>query len=445
GKSFLQAVNVGQGDSYVTWQNGKTCRIDKPLLDLSARISARDKAGVQTQIDKIMAHMHSVSREFCQGAENVEIDLTAGLDSRTILAILRSTGYPTEKIQSSTIGDENSGDAQTAQYIAKQYRFSHRCIPSSQPDRDEFLQHLDLLAYSMNGDTNGQRAVVNPLPQNNLNQAPHLYGGGGEIYRGYLYPSQPNQLCAAWSIPEIACYLTEKFVGRRRQVAVSEELAPLLYERLQHRIAGYQTQSSHVADILDLFYLHERFAHWGALAVRGSWWSHYFTPFGSPTVIRLAFQLPAPIGVKQRLHHSFIKRHLGKAYYWPLINHETFLPLSQLSTTQQRLIQPLQQTYFWVNRKLAQNNPFLHKSSRNLSQIQTDAFATSLRDTVRDILLTHNGITSQMLGRKSGEQIVQNHVGARKSTGQVVGSLLTLERWYAQIKKTAELASSYHT
>lgn len=440
GNSFLQAIKVGQGDSYVKWQNGKTDRIYNPLLDLSVRISAKDKEGIQTQIDKIMAHMRNVTYEFCKGAENVEIDLTAGLDSRTILAILYSIGYPREKIKSSTIGDENSGDVQTAQYIAKKYRFSHRCLSSSQPDQEEFLQHLDLLAYSMNGATNGQRAVVNPLPQNNLNQSPHLYGGGGEIYRGYVYPSQPNRQFAAWRIPEIACYLTEKFVGRRRQIAVNEELAPLLYERLRHSVAGYCAQSSHVADVLDLFYLHERFAHWGALSVRGSWWSHYFTPFGSPTAIRLAFQLPAPIGTKQWLHHTFIKRYLGKAYYWPLINHETSLPLSQFSTTQQWLIHPLQQKYFWVNRKLTQRNPFLRKKNRNLSQIQTESFTTAFRDIAADILLTPDGITSQIVGREVAEQIVQNHMGARKSNGQVIGSLLTLERWYTQIKKTAHLA-----
>ena len=94
--------------------------------------------------------------------DEIHIDLTSGLDSRAILALVLSE-LDNKAIKTFTLGDLNNHEVKIARRISKEYNLIHSISTPQACVIDDFLKHSDLFAYFINGDSNSIRAV-HPLP-----------------------------------------------------------------------------------------------------------------------------------------------------------------------------------------------------------------------------------------------------------------------------------------
>src|SRR5690606_25598541 len=98
-------------------------------------------------------------------------------------------------------------------------------------------------------------------------------------------------------------------------------------QRLTDTLVQLSAISKNTYDLLDLFYLYERYALWGAFGERNSW-GRRWTPFNNTKAIGLAFHLHAPIGVNCTIHELLVRRHLPIAAFLTPINGADMLLLS---------------------------------------------------------------------------------------------------------------------
>jgi hypothetical protein len=440
GRSLLRAIGACHPDEVLTWEGGIVHRSHEPALIPQNRIERHDTHARRDHVIRMVTAMQRGVEQTRQGSATVNAHLTAGFDSRALLALLLSK-VDSSQIRLSTMGDEYNLDVQTAKNIAGRYRISHQHLTPAPPAADEFLHHVDLLAYFMNGDTNGKRAAGNPLPGSNVNEAPHFFGTGGELYRGNTYPVRHVQALAQWFPPAVTHFLVRRVDRGNRGSLMRSELLEQVVERLRQVIDGYYEQDGNTADVFDLFYAQERLGRWASLSARCTWWTHYASPFADPTVVRLAFHLPAPIGEAAALHRYLIGHFLRNAYYWPPVNNKVLLPMLNLPRAQDHLGRLIQRGLSFFRKRIQANGNSAQQ--RNLDQLQGDIFADALYDTVADLLLGSQSIAQDILGRPQTVQVLHEQRQHQRNHVTLLGGLVTMERWLQLARQAASLARAY--
>jgi hypothetical protein len=440
GRSLLRTIGACHPDEVLTWKDGIVHRSHEPVLIPQARIERHDRRARRDQLLKIVTVMQRGVEQSSRESAIIYTHLTAGFDSRALLALLLST-VDGSRLRLSTFGDEGNLDVQTARKIAGRYGIPHVHLTPAPPTEEVFLHHVDLLAYFMNGDTNGKRAAGNPLPASNVNEPPHFFGTGGELYRGNTYPIRHVQALAQWVPPAITHFLVRRVDRGNRGTLIAPELLERVEERLREVIDSYFERTSNAADVFDLFYAQERLGRWASLAARCTWWTHYASPFADPAAVRLAFHLPAPIGDAAALHRYLIGHFLRNAYYWPPINNKVLLPMLNLPRAQDQLGRLIQRGLSFVRKRLhGHNGP---AGQRNLDQLQGDIFADTVFSVVADLLLSPQSIAHDILGRPRTEQVLQEHRLHQRNHVTLLGGLVTMERWLHLARKAVSLARAY--
>ena len=90
------------------------------------------------------------------------VELTAGIDSRAILAILLSV-FKNTQIIAQTGGMPHDFEVILAKRLAEKYEFEHKVSSPTAEKPEEFLSHARLFAFVTNGMENSKRAT-NGLP-----------------------------------------------------------------------------------------------------------------------------------------------------------------------------------------------------------------------------------------------------------------------------------------
>ena len=159
-------------------------------------------------------------------------------------------------------------EVKIASRLAAMYgtRFSSLVVPPPSPD--DFISHCDLLAFSMNGGTPGKRAMKNPKI---FRENPKAYacGAGGEIFRGNYYP-HAAYLMQHNLTPTDALQILRKRTRLDKLPWKSPELAGAVLLRLEAVINELSSFSENGWDILDMFYLYERFCSLGFCASKAN-------------------------------------------------------------------------------------------------------------------------------------------------------------------------------
>ncbi len=188
GEALLQAITVCDPNQYVTWSNGTIEQTYKPMLISEHRIDAKDSVSCRRQVDLMIDKMRDNTRFFCGNAPIIRIDLTAGLDSRAVLAILLSVVENT-RVKANTAGEVDDIEVNVARRLANRYHFSHEYNILQTTNIESFLTYSKMLAFVTNGDTNSKRAI-HPLPDFEGSPPPELPGGGSAPFKGPYYPNR---------------------------------------------------------------------------------------------------------------------------------------------------------------------------------------------------------------------------------------------------------------
>ncbi len=289
----------------------------------------------------------------------------------------------------------------------------------------------------MNGDSSAKRAIdeVSELGR----PPPGLRRGGGEIFRGYYYarPGQYSRVARA-NADDVAAFFVRKW---RRLTALgfrSPDPPAAVRERTHSVVEEMFRRSSDLHDVLDQFYLFERYGRWGAITSRFAWWKT-FSPYASPSIVRQAFGLPSPIGMHAGLHDAIVRRFLPSARGIP-VNDNSLLALQGPGLTRLLARDLLYVTgELWRAatggaaaraRSAARRTPCAPTCSRGRSTI-TRATCSLSRDSIAVDLLGHELVA----------RLLDEH-RARRQHLETLCNLLGIEHFRRLVTSTAAAAAS---
>jgi len=427
GRSLLQSVRVCDSNGYVHWRDGQLDKVYQPLLPVKNRTNSRGSSKNEV-VEEIAEQVCANTRSICWNSE-VEVYLTAGLDSRAVLAaFLQQTS--SRSVVGITDGEAGLADVDAAAYLCERYGLQHECSLPEPPDYAEFSRHLQVLAYAMNGDTSSTRAI-DPTPDWSDDPPVRLYGTGGEIFRGYYYPRDVGvRQFVDWAPDQVKAYLTKKKLKKNQPPWRESEIQAEVEQRLHDAVERLSQISSLGADLLDLFYVFERYRYWGAMGARFTWQNQY-SPFDSPTAVRLAFQLPPPISNGSIVHKTIIWKHLPDCYFFPINNRE-LLPLTgegYLKTLSAKVVGRLLRTLEKVSKK--------DQSGKSKGAVRARAFSRYLRAGLDELLLEEDSLACQVFTRNVIENAISTQTSG-KSPQVSISKIATVEQFRRLVTKAHE-------
>lgn len=438
GKSFLNGVTTIEPDEYVIWSGGNAKHEYDPPSMNAQRLHAGQKKEIAEQLSRIADHLVSTTAAFCGSAGPIKADLTAGVDTRTVLALLLA-GVEKERITVCTEGQEDDLDVIVARKIAASYGVTHEVMINEPPEPDRFIDRLDVLAFSTNGDTDGKRALTNIFRKAEFSDPTRRLCGHGALYRGPYYPLKGRRDLLSLRQDDVVRHFQRKFNRIHRLPWKDGGVRDRLNGLLASRVERYARIAGHPVDLLDLFFFYERYSRHGSLWARCSWWSQYFDPLSNNTVLRLAFQLPAPISCGASVNRAILARYLKRAYYFHLINGKGYGPALRSPVLSRRLgkvLAMVQNIRSVAGRRLEVARPLKQN-------VLDDWFAAQFKATTRcideEVLLSSGSLTSRILTEEGVRSMFDDLAHPGSGPG-AIGVLLSVERWREQIQKIWNLS-----
>jgi hypothetical protein len=398
------------------------------------RLAARDRQGVACQVELVADQLSQRARAVTARLERIEGSLTAGLDSRALWATLVASAQG-KPLLASTSGGDRSLDVRVARRLARCFGAEHVRRDVEAPAAEDFTRVLELMAFFANGDTSAKRALTR-LPSVGPG-LPLLAGGtGGEIFRGFFYPYL-GVSARRLSSEELADKLLRWRFRRYEQLAFQEpSLRTAVRTRLEEALRALSLHSQLPHDILDLFYLFERYGRWGARPACFPW-SSAWTPFESIGAIRAALQLPAPVGSHCTVHSLLIRRHLPARAYWTPLNGAQLVPLQGPGRVRHLLRQGLGVSGLF-QQKLERR---LQRRSLTPDDLRARFLAQDLRAVVRSLLADPGSLSRELFGGDGVDALLVEHEQKRNQL-PLVGILLTAEQWWRLARRLAADSSA---
>jgi hypothetical protein len=228
------------------------------------------------------------------------LPLTAGLDSRMLLACARGLAERLE-LFTRDIRDTNSTiDCDTAQRIAKQFGLKHRVLPmvrATEADLDEWMFRISYSSSELRG---WQCATMyKQLPGGHA----VLGGQAGEVARGYYWRESDTQTTEI--LPE-------------RLIEICE--CPLEEEPLEKARAWLDTVPAvNALQILDLFFVEQDMGGWAGIVPYAECDPGFVIfPLCHRTVVQRMLTLPASYRRSGQMPRDIIAREWPELLRWPV-------------------------------------------------------------------------------------------------------------------------------
>jgi hypothetical protein len=435
GESLLKNIKVPQSNEYIVLSQTGVQHVNKPVLDLRERLDPEDILSISDHVDRMTDNLVAATSALCKN-DLVQMDLTAGLDSRAVLGIVLAIAQPSQ-IKAYVRGGNACLDVRVAERIGKKYKFEcESCLPTS-PEPDTFLAHATLLAFFTNGDTDSKRAVQ-PLPKPEHHDRLYLKGMGGEIYRGYYYGARSAKALNQLSPADAASIMNRKFSRMGVLPWAAAELPNSVRAKINSTIQAYYDLGARGADLLDLFYVYERLGRWASLDPRGTWFERQHSPFAIPELVVMGFKLPQPIGSGALLHRKIIERYLPGLYYWPINGKEFLTFLDRKSNVKRCGRLACRAVDFAIESlKARRRSPSQPKSQdENCAEL----FAGPLQSVIRDILTVQGSFGTELFGGRNLTRILDEHREGTVNHVELLGLLVTVERWRVLVEEASDLS-----
>jgi hypothetical protein len=434
GASLVQNIQVCDSHSYVRRHAGRTERVRQPVLSLRERLERGDNRARRQLTEEMVETTRGAVRRQCEAQGDIRAALTGGLDSRAIFGLLVSILEPA-RIVASTSGSPDEFDVTTARRIASAYGARHELSAPEVPSSDAFLTNCDVLAFYRNGDVCSKRAMYPSIRYDH--DAPVRFGGqGGEIYRGYYYPKDVHGgRRTSLHEDDAARVLKTSLLKKMGRLPWNEQsLADRFLSRFQQTLQNFQDISRNGFDVLDMFYLYERSARWSYAASLPHLERHC-APFESSALTAKAYRLPAPIGQHCLLQEKIIRRWVTRAYCWP-INGSRIIPLDGVPGAK-RLLQ-------WreIIARIGQRLRGKADKKQGLDQevMRAALLAGPLAEVMTDSLMAQDSFASAIFSRQGLSTMIERHRTGVKFELEVLGCLLTMERWRQQVTEARNRA-----
>ncbi|MCG8368680.1 MAG: hypothetical protein MJA27_35760 [Pseudanabaenales cyanobacterium] len=430
GRSLLKHLLTCHPAEYIKWSDGKIQIIPDPIINTDERIAACDSKAISRHLDQMLEVAQANMTAIVANEPEIKISLSAGFDSRAVMSLLLSVVDPSQ-IVAFTVGEFNDLDVQVARQLAKTHRIRFSSEAPPPPYSDDFVAFCDFLAFSVNGDVSSKSATIQSLPNFEPNQKPLLCGAGGEIFRGYYYPRMSFSSRPNLSPIDAVNILTNQYLNSRLPWN-SLDLMKAVDNRLNSIIKEYTKFSTNGYDILDLFYLYERFAIWGGKSRRQPCQAHRLSPFFGRQLTQLAYIMPSPIADQARIHQESIRRFAPKAY-WAPINGKQLLPLQG----REPIVRWLGGIYQGTRSRIQHiKNRVQTAKPRGIEQLRADAMTGPLKTTVHDILMSKHSFALEIFDKDWIESLLNAHNLGLKNVN-TLGCLITMERWRNMINEVA--------
>ena len=455
GRSLLKHIQTCHAAKYVQWFRGQIQHISDPILDADKRIDQRDSKAISENLDHMIETAQDFLKIIVANQSEIVNELSAGLDSRAVLGLLLSIVNPTQ-IYAVSVGEYNNLEVRIASQIAKMYGVRFHSLSESYfpslgdfvthaefffPSTDDFINHCNLVAFCTNGDSSAKLLAIKSLPKYKPSPKPCLCGEGGEIYRGNYYHYSYRQSFPNRTINDTKEIITSNVYYNLPRLSPDFEEATLA--RLSAVINEYSTMSSNGYDIMDLFYLYERFGVWGAHCRRKPWERRRLSPFSSRKLVRLAYLMPSPIANHARIHQEFIRRYIPKAN-WVRINGYRLLPLEQegkISGLLAKVDRKYQSVIHHTQPLFNRISPVIH--NRGLEELRADGLTKYLREPLVESVTSKDNLFNDILGKHGLNSLLTQHQRENRLFAvDTLGSLVCIEQWRAQIQKVFQESRS---
>ncbi|MBD0332384.1 MAG: hypothetical protein ICV66_06990, partial [Chitinophagaceae bacterium] len=218
--------------------------------------------------------------------KNLELTLTAGRDSRILLACSRDV--LTHCRFSTFVSDEISFEAEIASALAVKFQLDHHLLPTIPATPMELKDWLELTGYSVSGATWKIHKTIKLLDSNRV----LLTGSAGEVGRSVLwkYRDKYNKKLTA-----------EELFKRIRMVPI-KRLVPEADRWLS------EFSSFNVFTILDFAFIDQRLGCWGGPQAYGNTTSAFeIPPFNSRTFFQNAMRLPFAYRFQEKMTVDIVK------------------------------------------------------------------------------------------------------------------------------------------
>ncbi|MDQ3851085.1 MAG: hypothetical protein M3296_10800 [Actinomycetota bacterium] len=304
GRTMLSGVRLLPG--------GHLHRFDTRAAAADAILTPRSVApravGPPGSAGDLAAAMARSTHAAADGIEPLLLGLTAGRDSRVILALALAAGL---RVQLFTSGHEDDLDVRIGRDLAARVRLPHRVIVPDLPDdaddwaaqTSRFVSQTDGLA-SLWGVADW---VEHQRPVERLGLK--LWGAGGEIGRsgrigiGIPFMANVPGLRRSWRAQLwVLEQKTDAFGGLITPLAVDETLRYLRRYLAERREEGWRS-----SEVLESYYAFERVRHWAAAGVRrAAEGVDVFAPFICRDYIAYSYGLTPGRRYVEAAHHGLL-------------------------------------------------------------------------------------------------------------------------------------------
>ena len=366
--------------------------------------------------ERTVAAMRDYLTPAIECRDHVDVELSAGFDSRAVLACALSVAPP-ERFRAFTDGMPGSMDVDIAARVAATLRVPHRY---GKPSEDGLSSdRIDLMRNMAVENNGGDDALVSMTNRVSPLEYTTLCGDGGEIFRGYYYPKVAGPQEAAATGAAVAAALWRKAQGDLADVRPDLRLA--LESRVLDRGRMLAELGGGLSDSLDLLYLLERFAVWNKktrVADRTR-----VSPFYSRRAIAGFLSFPPPRGTNAHIHETLITRYAGPTLPIP-INREVRLdwllggPVARVIGKGWKLAEKIRRK---VSNRLPSRRPAVALADERFVRFR------SFLDTHSGTFTKDDSVTVAALGPESAGSVVRRGLEGHKPSLQILGSLLPAE------------------
>jgi hypothetical protein len=435
GRGVLRGVRECSPIERLLWSGGNTeSRVATPL-GVGRLAPGASPAALEAQVEHVIAALRTgVSDQLAYTPpDQLDIALTAGVDSRAALALVLSLRDP-KSIRTYTRGGTSTRDVAVARAVSQRLGIEHRLVADDPIDPSAFLSRATLFAGMTNGVGQAERALSGIWQV--AHQAPSLGGGAGEVFRGYYY-NYVRRKGGRLDPSGVARALLAFPLRRARTLRFADatlDAAPSAF--VLAAVDALARVSHDPYDLADLFYLVERLGRWGSWSWRRSL-GPAFVPFASSHATIEAFRLPSPIG-DHALLARVIAKHAPRWLYWLPINGSGLLALEGPGLGRYLGREALRGGGK-VLRRVAEAAPRRRTSAAPSATPEHAAakyFSGPGFELLRESLLARGSVSSELFTRQQLEQQLARH---QKGNAEmpVLGLLLSLELWRNSLRELA--------
>ncbi len=425
GARALEGVRETRPDELIQWAEGR-CSVQSfnPLTE-AARLTAEDAPGIARQVDAVIDELRSSVGQQLQyfGPLPIRVPLTAGIDSRAVLALLVSLLSPKD-IRTYTRGAE-SQDVRVARSISSRLGIEHETLPVEPGSTEAFLSNARFVATMTNGTANADTALVAPY---RVSQSPVPLGGGGEVFRGYYYNYLRRQRRSSGDRDAALRALYSYPLARlRAKQFANEELDAAGLSRLKETLLTLESLSRDAFDLLDLFYIFERMGHWGSTIWRRAL-GPTFMPFANHRAMSLAFQLPSPVG-DHAIVAAIIRRFAPSWAFWTPVNGADLLFLQGAGRARYAARELLRGSAIVVRNARRR----LFRAERTPRQSRIAHMEGALREPIVESLSAAHSVARDLFSPERIAQLSSQRAGVLSELS-LLGAILSLDLWRSELQ-----------